>query len=54
MCDLIFSILQCSNALCYVLFCEPINTITVKIIISMFTCQNKLPMPATKQFAYIC
>lgn len=41
MCDLILSILQCSNAFCYVLYCDTINTIPVKIIILMFTCQNK-------------
>lgn len=41
MCDLILSIIQCSNAFCYVLYCDPITTITVKIIIAMFTCQNR-------------
>lgn len=48
MCDLIHSIAQCSNGLCYVIYCDPKNKITVKIIISMFTCQNKIPMPTKK------
>lgn len=40
MCDLIIFIVQCSNGLCYVLYCEPINKITMKIDVSMFTCPN--------------
>lgn len=50
MCDLIIFIVQCSNGLCYALYCEPINKITMKIAVSMFTC----PMPTTKKFVYIC